>query len=518
MTQEIINVGTAPNDGLGDPIRTAFQKTNNNFTQLFSAQAPNTIINGTSNVSINTANGNIALSVANISNIVVVTTNSVNVNGNLSVTGNITYTNIETLRVTDPLIELAANNTSDLLDIGFYAPVNPGVQQNTGLARDHTTGVWKFFSNVVATPTTTIDWANAVYDPVVTGPLTSETISANSVSIVGNISANYIIGNGSQLTGLPASYGDSNVASYLPTYTGNLVALTGNITTTANVSGNYILGDGSQLTNLPAGNYSNANVADYLPTYTGNLVALTGNITTTANVTGNYILGDGSQLTNLPTGNYSNSNVASYLPTYSGNIADLMVTGNLTATTQGNSDSSNLVATTQFVQNIVTTSGGYGNAQVAAYLPTYTGNLVALTGEVTTTANVSGNYILGNGATLSNITGANVVGAVANATLATSATTASTVTGNVQANITSVGTLTSLTVSTTNSNISTPGNTIVSNGFFKLPRYTTDEITNLSGMTGGELVFNTDLGLIQGYQTAPSTVTGWVSWTTAVYQ
>ena len=40
MTQEIINVGPAPNDGLGDPLRTAFIKTNNNFSQLYSrAQA-----------------------------------------------------------------------------------------------------------------------------------------------------------------------------------------------------------------------------------------------------------------------------------------------------------------------------------------------------------------------------------------------------------------------------------------------------------------------------------------------
>jgi hypothetical protein len=36
MTQEIINIGAQPNDGEGDPLRTAFQKINNNFTQLFS--------------------------------------------------------------------------------------------------------------------------------------------------------------------------------------------------------------------------------------------------------------------------------------------------------------------------------------------------------------------------------------------------------------------------------------------------------------------------------------------------
>lgn len=36
MTQQIINVGTLPNDATGDPLRTAFQKINNNFSELYS--------------------------------------------------------------------------------------------------------------------------------------------------------------------------------------------------------------------------------------------------------------------------------------------------------------------------------------------------------------------------------------------------------------------------------------------------------------------------------------------------
>lgn len=35
MTQNFINIGALPNDGAGDPLRTAFEKINNNFTQLF---------------------------------------------------------------------------------------------------------------------------------------------------------------------------------------------------------------------------------------------------------------------------------------------------------------------------------------------------------------------------------------------------------------------------------------------------------------------------------------------------
>jgi len=38
MAQEIINIGAQANDGEGDPLRTAFAKINNNFTQLFSTE------------------------------------------------------------------------------------------------------------------------------------------------------------------------------------------------------------------------------------------------------------------------------------------------------------------------------------------------------------------------------------------------------------------------------------------------------------------------------------------------
>lgn len=48
MTQQTINIGTVGNDGTGDPLRTAFDKCNDNFTELYglaqsaSASAPAT--------------------------------------------------------------------------------------------------------------------------------------------------------------------------------------------------------------------------------------------------------------------------------------------------------------------------------------------------------------------------------------------------------------------------------------------------------------------------------------------
>lgn len=35
MTRQIINIGTSPNRGDGDPLRSSFTKINNNFEQLF---------------------------------------------------------------------------------------------------------------------------------------------------------------------------------------------------------------------------------------------------------------------------------------------------------------------------------------------------------------------------------------------------------------------------------------------------------------------------------------------------
>jgi hypothetical protein len=138
----------------------------------------------------------------------------------------------------------------------------------------------------------------------------------NTVSVVGNVTGSFFLGNGSQLTGIAASYSDANVTTLLASLGPNIISSTGNITTTANISGNYILGNGSQLTGLPA-TYGNANVTTLLASFGSNTISSTGNITTTANVnggnvnafafsasgnisTGAFFIGDGSQLTNLP--------------------------------------------------------------------------------------------------------------------------------------------------------------------------------------------------------------------------
>jgi hypothetical protein len=314
------------------------------------------------------------------------------------------------------------------------------------------------------------------------------TFNGTSATVVGNITGNYFIGNGSQLTGLPAGYANADVAAYLPTYTGNLASLQGNVTTTANVTGNYFIGNGSQLTGLPAG-YANADVAAYLPTYTGNLASLTGVVTTTANITGNYFIGNGSQLTSITggnvTGQVANALVADTVTTAAqpnitsvGTLSSLSVSGNITG---GNLITGGKVYSADFVNGgtgiyLAPGPGGYINFFTSAgdrVTITDSGNISAvgnvIGGNLITSGNIisgnanlgnlaTANFFSGNGNALFNIQGANVTGQVANALVADTVTTAA------QPNITSVGTLTSVSVTgnVVSGNIST-ANTVAAN-------------------------------------------------------
>jgi hypothetical protein len=104
-----------------------------------------------------------------------------------------------------------------------------------------------------------------------------------AVTATGNVTGSFILGNGSQLTGIAASYGNANVADNLAAFGSNP------ITTTGNITAGFFIGNGSQLTGLAA-TYGNANVA-------ANLAAFGSNpITTTGNITAGYFAGNATLL------------------------------------------------------------------------------------------------------------------------------------------------------------------------------------------------------------------------------
>lgn len=105
------------------------------------------------------------------------------------------------------------------------------------------------------------------------------------ISASGNIVGNNI-----------SAFGSLNVGSFSPAIlsasgnvTGGNIITAGLITATGNITGNFIIGNGSQLTGLPAG-YSNADVATYLASGTVSTnVLTTAAVSATGNVTGGNI-------------------------------------------------------------------------------------------------------------------------------------------------------------------------------------------------------------------------------------
>lgn len=62
MSQQIINIGVSANDGAGDPLRTAFNKINSNFSELYETGAAGANFDLTGNeIAATNSNGNIEL-------------------------------------------------------------------------------------------------------------------------------------------------------------------------------------------------------------------------------------------------------------------------------------------------------------------------------------------------------------------------------------------------------------------------------------------------------------------------
>ena len=247
----------------------------------------------------------------------------------------------------------------------------------------------------------------------------------STISSAGNITGNYILGDGSQLTNLPggsSNYIENGTSSVAILSTDGNATIGVNATPVANfgvgqvsiignVLGNYFIGNGSQLTGLPA-TYGNANVAAYLPTYSGNLnagniissgnaninldpagtgiVAIIGSASATGNIVtaGNFV-GNGAALTNVTVsvagnvvGTQPNVNIVAGSYTYTfdntGNVTlptggDLVFSANTTLTSVGGTNG-----------NITINPDGTGQLVVTNITPAYFGNSVAITGPIRT--------------------------------------------------------------------------------------------------------------------------------------
>jgi hypothetical protein len=111
-----------------------------------------------------------------------ITAGTLNVTGNLTVGGTTTTVNAQDLVITDPLIYIGEDNSSNAVDLGLVASFNDGTYQHTGLVKDATDGKWKLFKGVVDEPTTTLNFSQATFDELQVGPL-----EATNITITGTV-------------------------------------------------------------------------------------------------------------------------------------------------------------------------------------------------------------------------------------------------------------------------------------------------------------------------------------------
>jgi hypothetical protein len=175
-----------------------------------------------------------------------------------------------------------------------------------------------------------------------------------------------------------------------------------------------LFGNGAFLTGIVAGsNYSNANVAAYLTNYDGD-INFTSSVAIISNVdvitvmdhirSPSYQYSNGVSILAGLGNNYSNVNVQAYTETmgfrnYSNvNVASYLGVGQIAVSNVKLSPSGNIVFADGTVQTTAAFGGGstYGNANVAAFLPTYTGTSGITQVGTLATLSVTGNATVGN--------------------------------------------------------------------------------------------------------------------------
>jgi hypothetical protein len=374
MTQLTI-VTTPTNSGDGTPLATAFNYCNNNFNELyarFQVDPPGSLIGTTGDVP-----GMYAVDSTYFYYCFDTYDGTSTIWGQVTQVGNISVSSI-------------SSGTS-----------NVKISDVNGNATTSITGV----SNVVVVAAT---------GQYVTG----------LVSATGNIRGSYILGNGSQLTGLPATYTNANVVNLLSTFGSNVISTTGNVTGGNLLTNNIISATGNITT-------SGFFIGDFVGNITGTITNIpgpggavlynngTGNVAATAGlifddsgpnvltVQGSYSATDGITATgNITGGNLSGTNIAGTLTTAAqnnvtsvGTLSSLTVTANVAG---GNLTTGGQVSATGNIRTANYLSVGQDiNVSGDVTATSYTGSNLSLSGNIiggnlSTAGNITGNYILGN--------------------------------------------------------------------------------------------------------------------------
>ena len=458
------------------------------------------------------------------------------VNAQTVFTGNVTY-NVPSI-TTSPFLTVAANNTGALTDMGLLAQTN----SNTfaGLRFDTLVNAWQTSNSVYSNGTPITAYANintppagsnteiqfnnnGVFDANANLTFNSSTsllslggnlsasgnvisqniITAGLVSATGNVTGNYILGNGSLLTGVVTSLSNINNGNSNVTISASAANVTVSVSGIGNVAvfsptGEYVTGLISASGNITGGNVQTAGLISASGNITGGNVQTAGLISATGNVTGNFIFGNGSQLTGIITSvsNVVNGESNLNIETANANVTvSVSTVGNVAVFTPngvsilGNVAASNTISATGNIYTAEYFVGNFsgnisGNITVPGantdVLYNYNGNVgassgftfnqstnvvtvggnIALGGNVSAAGNVTGNYILGNGSQLTGVITSVDANSLLGNTLSSNVIFSSLTTVGALANLSVSGNTTLANITVVNTTLSSIGNLI----------------------------------------------------------
>ena len=298
------------------------------------------------------SNANVSTLLANFGSNTVSTSGNVTT-GNLIVNGNITYVNSNVVTINDKFINVANNAATSGAANGGGLGVGPVDAEYATLTFNNGTTAWN--TNI---------------------PL----------SVNGNVAGSYFVGNGSALTSITGANVSGTVANatYAVSAGSAGSAVTAEQITYAiqsNITGVGTLGNLSVTGNTTVGNLS-----------TGGFVSATGNVTGgNLNASGLSLSGNVVSALNV-TGNVNSANV---------NVtANIYAAGNIFANTGLGGTNITSAGYVSAIGNVVSGNVYTGNLSIS-------GNVLSALGSssnISTTANISANYFIGNGSQLTGIT------------------------------------------------------------------------------------------------------------------
>jgi hypothetical protein len=341
------------------------------------------------------------------------------VTGNLVISGNTITQDVETMKVEDSLIQLAANNAADAVDIGFFGQYNDGTTKYTTLFRDASdSGKYKLLTGGTTIPSA----ANSV-DP--TSYSTATLVANISGGTVSGLSADIAVADGGTGAGTFTAGGIimgngtgalSVLANSTYTLTGGLAAANTISSLTVDAYGRVTAATGAAIAigagQVTSGTLPIARGGTNQTTYTagqrlvfdGTSLASQANTSTT--VTG--ALSAANTITSITTNAYGDitafTGAAIAIDTAqitSGTIADARLPTKGTAGTYANASHVPIITTDAYgrVTNITNTAisisasqisgGSFSVSQGGTGVTSFTANSVLISGATSTSAVVS---------------------------------------------------------------------------------------------------------------------------------